>query len=138
MKLEDKNHRVASNNDSFINDQQEAEYNYVWKVYHLLDEYKLTFNHMNVYHGEEWIYNNPDHINREITFLVKLQELSNKLRGFSYPQSFVDFRNHLVRSSEGICIYKEAQIHCMQNNDWNGNTADGELTISGMPRLWGC
>jgi hypothetical protein len=135
-KFEGQESMVVSNNEGFSSEQQEAEYNFVWKVYHLLDEYNLAFNHMNVYHGEEWIFNNPDHIALEVTFLVKLKELSNKLKSFSYPQSFVNYRNNLVRSSEEICIYKEAQINCMKNNDWNGNVENHDLYSKAVDNLW--
>ena len=48
--------------------QWEPEYNFIMNVYNLLDEYELAVNHMNVYHGKEWIFNDPNHINLEETF----------------------------------------------------------------------
>ena len=100
--------------------QWEAEYNFIMNVYNLLGEYELAFNHMKVYHGEEWYFNDPNHIALEKTFLVKLRELSNKLKGFHYPQSLASYRNNLVGLADELCIYNEAQINCMKNNDYGG------------------
>ena len=125
-----------SNSDSskkeFNNSQMDAEYNFITAVYHLLDEYNLAFNHMNVYHGENWIFNDPNQIALEETFLVKLRELSNKLKNFSYPKSLTKQREHLVKIADDICIYKEAQINSMKNDDWNGNVTYGDLYWSSV------
>lgn len=99
----------------------EAEYNFITNVYNLLGEYELAINHMNVYHGEVWYINDPNHINLEETFLVKLRELSNKLKGFHYPQSLSGYRNNLVRIADELCVYREELINCMKNNDYNGS-----------------
>lgn len=95
-------------NSSFLNN-----------VYNLLDEYNLAANHMNTYHQEGWIFNNPSDIALEETLLTKLQELSNKLKGFSYPNSFSSQRNKLVGISEEICHYQSLSIQYMKNNDFN-------------------
>jgi hypothetical protein len=101
--------------------QMDAEYAFITDVYNLLNEYELAFNHMNVYHKEGWIFNDPNEIALEETFLVKLQELSDKLKSFSYPQSLINRRNNLISAAGEICIYKEAQINSMKNSDWEGN-----------------
>ena len=98
----------------------EGEYNFIINVYNLLGEYELAINHMNVYHGEKWYINDPNHIALEETFLVKLRELSNKLKEFHYPQSLAGYRNNLIGIADGLCLYKEAEINCMKNNDYNG------------------
>ena len=98
-----------------------AENAFLGKVYNLLDEYNAAINHVNVYHKQEWIFNDPEEIALEVTFLVKLQELSSKLKKFSYPQSYAGDRNNLIKISEEICIYKEAQIGYMRNNNYDGN-----------------
>jgi len=108
--------KVINVNDDVIR----AEYNFIMNVYNLLDEYNLAINHMNVYHCEGWIFNDPNHIALEETFLVKLRELSNKLKGFRYPQSLASYRNNLVRIADELCMYREAEINCMKNNDYNG------------------
>lgn len=125
--------RVRNVND----DVMKAEYNFITNVYNLLGEYSAAFNHMNVYHGEEWIFNNPGHIALEETFLVKLRELSNKLKGFSYPQILSSKRNNLVGIADEICLYKEAQINCMKNNDWNGNISNLNKFSNSVDLLWG-
>ena len=108
--------KIINVNDDVI----KAEYNFITNVYNLLGEYGLAINHMNVYHGEGWYINDPNHIALEETFLVKLRELSNKLKGFHYPQSLSGYRNNLVGIADELCMYREAEINCMKNNDYNG------------------
>jgi len=98
----------------------DSEYNFVIKVSNLLDEYNLAFNHMSTYHKEGWIFNDPNEIALEETFLVKLIELSNKLKGFSYPSSYTSHRNNLINISDELNNYENAVIKCMKNNDYNG------------------
>lgn len=97
-----------------------AENAFLEKVYNLLDEYTAAINHVNVSHKQGWIFNDPEEIALEVTFLVKLQELSSKLKKFSYPQSYTGDRNNLIKISEEICIYKEAQISYMRTNNYDG------------------
>lgn len=87
-------------------------------VYNLLGKYDSAINHMNTYHKEGWIFNDPNDIALEETFLVKLQELSNQLKNFSYPSNFSSQRNNLVNISEEICHYQNLSIECMKNNDY--------------------
>lgn len=127
---------VSSNNNNINNSQTNAEYKFITAVYHLLDEYKLAFNHMNVYHGEHWIYNDPNQVALEDTFLVKLRELSDKLKGFSFPKSLSGYRENLVTAADDMCSFKEAQISSMRNNDWNGNVKYYNLYQSSVDSLF--
>ena len=86
----------------------------------LLNEYNLAFNHMNTYHKEGWIYNNPKEIALEETFLIKLLELSNELENFPYPGSLIEGRGNLVNISKQLCDIKASMINCMKNNDYSG------------------
>ncbi len=91
------------------------------KVSSLLGEYSAAVNHVNVSHSEGYTFNDPVEIAIEETFLVKLQELSGKLKNFSYPQSYSKDRNNLVKITEEISLYKESQISHMKNNNYNSS-----------------
>jgi tRNA A-37 threonylcarbamoyl transferase component Bud32 len=100
--------------------QMDAEYAFITDVYNLLNEYELAFNHMNVYHKEGWIFNDPNEIALEETFLIKLLELSNELENFPYPGSLIEGRGNLVNISKQLCDIKASMINCMKNNDYSG------------------
>ena len=89
------------------------------EVYSLIDKYKSALNHMNTYHKEGWIFNDPSEIALEETFLVKLTELSNELKEFSYPSSYTTHRSNLVAISVELCNYESSIITCMKNDDFN-------------------
>ncbi len=99
--------------------QMNAEDAFLDKVYYLLDEYNAAFNHMDTYHKEGWIFNEPAEIALEETFLIKLGELSNKLVGFSYPQSYSTNRSNLINIANEILSMRNQQVQRMKNNDYD-------------------
>lgn len=115
----------TSQSTDYISKNTNSENNFLNNVSKkILDEYNLAINHMNTYHKINWIYNDPSEIALEETFLVKLQELLSQLKSFDYPNSFVNERNNMVNLFEQMCNYKQQQIECMRNNDFNNNTAN--------------
>ncbi|MBM3708335.1 MAG: serine protease [Actinobacteria bacterium] len=118
------------------NNQTDEEYSFVQNVYNLLDEYNLAFNHLRVYHGENWIYNDPNHVALEDTVLVKFREYANKLRDFSCPKSYATHKDNLIKIADEIYTYKEAQINCMKNNDWDGNVKYHNLFSNSVDSLF--
>lgn len=101
-----------------LSDGNITKYDFLNKVYNLLDEYKSAANHVIVYGEGSGYFNDSNVIALEESFLNKLIELSNKLRGFSYPENFSDKRNNLVRIADEICNHKKAEIECMKNNNY--------------------
>ena len=111
-----------NNSSNQVNDNSSkstnAEVEFFDKIYNLIYEYDLAINHMNVYHGESWIINDPQHIALEETFLVKLNELYETLVGFSYPNSLANERNNLVNISKELYDIRVAEVEFMRNNDY--------------------
>jgi serine/threonine protein kinase len=113
-----------------------AEEKFLDNVYTLLDEYNLAFNHMGTYHKEGWIFNDPNEVALEETFLVKLIELSNKLGGFSFPNSLAEGRNNLVNISHKINEIENNMIICMKNNDYEDYVANLNNFWSAIDQLF--
>lgn len=144
--LENQYQILQNNNKDINNTSQNAEYiskntnsentflrNIKKKI---LDEYNLAVNHMNTYHKKNWIYNDPSEVALEATFLVKLQELLNQLKSLGYPNSFTNERNNIINLFEQMCNYKQQQIECMKNNDFNNNTANWNSFEATMKNLF--
>ncbi|NQT66188.1 MAG: hypothetical protein HQ569_01260 [Actinobacteria bacterium] len=102
------------NNNNFTN----TEVAFFDKVYNLIDEYSLAINHMNVYHGDSWIINDPESLALEETFLIRLNELTEKIISFSYPNSLKNDRNNLVNISREIYNIRVTEVEYMRNNDY--------------------
>jgi len=111
---------TTSNDSEKIRKQDLAEEKFFDNVSSLLDEYNSAFNHMGTYHKEGWIFNDPNEIALEETFLTKLLELSNKLEGFSFPSSLSEERGNLVNISRQICEIENLMINSMKNDDYEG------------------
>lgn len=103
-----------ANNNNFTN----TEVAFFDKVYNLIDEYSLAINHMNVYHGDSWIINDPESLALEETFLIRLNELTEKIISFSYPNSLKNDRNNLVNISREIYNIRVTEVEYMRNNDY--------------------
>lgn len=73
---------------------------------------------MNVYHGDSWIINDPESLALEETFLIKLNELTEKMISFSYPNSLKNDRNNLVNISREIYNIRVTEVEYMRNNDY--------------------
>jgi hypothetical protein len=107
-------------NNNYDYSQMNAELNFLNKVYNLLmNEYEPAFNHMNFYSEDDWIFNDPNVIAFEETFLVKLKGLSSKLSTFSYPSNYTNDRNNLVNISNKIVFYEEKSIQYSKENNYN-------------------
>lgn len=105
------------------------------KVYNLINEYNLAINHMNVYHGEEWIINDPQSVALEETFIVKLNELYEQLVNFSYPNTLENERNNLVNISKEIYNIKVQQVEYMRNNDYSNYVKYNDLFNNTMQKF---
>jgi serine/threonine protein kinase len=119
-----------------IQKQDLAEEKFLDKMNGLLNEYNLAFNHMNTYHKEGWIFNDPNEIALEETFLTKLQELSIKLESFTFPSSLNEGRGNLVNISRQLCDIENSMINCMKNNDYKGCTSNFNNFWSMVDKLW--
>jgi len=102
----------------------------------ILDEYNLAVNHMNTYHGDNWIFNNPSDIALEDTFLVRLQEILNNLKNISCPNSLLEEKNNLISIMEELCHYKSLQIDCMRSNNYDCNISNLNAFISNANNLF--
>lgn len=97
------------------------ESDFLEEVYNLLEEYEVVLEEMFLIHGEDvWYIDNPKEISLEETFPPKLERLSNKLKGFSYPDSYTNDRNYLIKIADELCFYQNGIINCMKNNDYDG------------------
>ena len=86
---------ASSNENSYARNTND-EVTFLNNVCHILDKYNSAVNHMNTYHKENWVFNDPEEIALEETFLIKLRELSDELKSFSYPDSYTNQRNNFV------------------------------------------
>jgi hypothetical protein len=108
---------------SFDYSQMNAERDFLDKVYSLLvNEYEPAVNHMNFYGGENFVFNDPQNIALEETFLAKLQELANKLESFSFPSSYNDHRNNLLNIANEMVRIDKMMIESMKKNDFDNYT----------------
>ena len=131
-----RNSDTTSSNEIYGNYYNNEEITFLNRIKGLLDEYNLAANHMNTYHKDNWIFNDPSEIALEETFLVKLQELSNNLKNFPCPNSFTNHKNNLISIFEEICHYKMLQIECMKNNNYDCNIANYNALESSVGRLF--
>jgi len=113
-----------------------AEVNFLNSVLSILDEFNLAVNHMNTYHNENWIFNDPEEIALEETYLVKLNELLNELKNVSCPNSLTGQKSNLITIFEEVCHYKKLQIGCMKRNDYNGNINNFNSHIVSVDKLF--
>jgi len=119
--LENKyDYEISKNNNQNINNTT-SENIFLNSVSNTLNEYNLAINHMNTYHKNPWIFNDPEEVALEETFLTKLYELLNQLKNINYPSSFSNERNNLVNIFEQMCNYKEQQIDYCKKDDFNNN-----------------
>ena len=95
---------------------------FIDEVKQVISEYSAALNHINLAHGENWIFDDPRQIMIEETFLVKTQELASMLIGITYPEGFTEERNNFVALSQEVSLYKEEQIKCMKTSDYDCTT----------------
>jgi len=113
-----------------------AENEFLDRINGILSEYTALVNNVNSAHSENWIFNDPQEIAIEENFLTALLELSDKLKKFSYPQSFKEKRDNMVKISEEICVHKEAQINYMKNNNFESNIDSYNKFFSALDSLY--
>ncbi len=102
----------------------------------IISGYSSAVNHINLAHGEDWIFNDPQEIMIEETFLVKLKELTSRLANISFPQSLAAERNNLVAVSQKVSLYKDEQIKCMKSGDYDCSTSNYNDFTSSLGALF--
>lgn len=102
----------------------------------ILSEYNAAINHVNLMQAEGWIFNDPEAIAAEETFLERLIGISRDLKNLSYSESYTEGRNNLVNISDDINTYKEEQIKCMKNGNYNCYSAHYEMFASSINSLF--
>ena len=112
-----------------------SENEFLEEVNYILSEYSAAINHVNLAHSKNWIFDDPQEIAVEETLLTRLIELSQELESISYPESYTADRNNLVEISRRINLYKEEQIKCMKNNNYDGFKYQYKMFIDSINEL---
>ena len=112
-----------------------SEKDFLEKVNYILSEYEAAINHVSI-SSKDWTFNDPGAIALEETFLARLMGLSNELENFSYPVSYSADRNNIVNMSHNINLYKEEQIKCMKNNNYDGYKYQYNMFAGSMEALF--
>jgi transglutaminase-like putative cysteine protease len=102
----------------------------------ILYEYSAVINHINSMHAEELIFNDPQEISIEETFLSRLIELSGELERIDHPESYTEDRNNLLEISYRINLHKEEQIKCMKDNNYECTMNENTLFIDSLNELF--
>ncbi|MBA7652786.1 hypothetical protein ES703_60625 [subsurface metagenome] len=113
-----------------------SEKEFLEKVNYILSEYEAAKNHVNMVHPESWIFNDPQEIAVEETFLTRLIEISQELESISYPGSYAADRNNLVAISREINLHKEEQIKCMKNGNYDCYKDQYDMFIDSVNELF--
>jgi PKD repeat protein len=88
----------------------------------VLSEYNAAINHINNAHKQGWIFNDPEDIAIEQSFLQKLIELSTDLENITGAGSFSSAHDGLVQISKEIISDKDGQLNCMKSGDYDCST----------------
>ncbi len=88
----------------------------------VLSEYNAAINHINNAHKQGWIFNDPQDIAIEQSFLQKLIELTADLENITGAGSFSSAHDCLVQISKDIISDKDAQLNCMKSSDYDCST----------------
>lgn len=126
----------TTQNAEYVSKNTNSENNFLNNVLTILNEYNLAVNHMNTYHKDPWIFNDPNEIALEVTFLVKLEELLDQLKNIKYPSSFTNKRNNFISIFEEICYYKGLSIEYSKNNDFNNCVNNENAFNSSVDKLF--
>lgn len=127
----------TTQNAEYVSKNTNSENNFLNNVNNkILNEFNLAVNHMNTYHKDPWIFNDPNEIALEVTFLVKLEELLDQLKNIKYPSSFTNERNNFISIFEEICYYKGLSIECSKNNDFNNCVNNENAFNSSVDKLF--
>ena len=102
----------------------------------IISDYSSAVNHINLAHGEDWIFDDPQEIMIEETFLVKSKELTSRLADIPFPQSLAAERNNLMALSQEISLYKDEQIKCMKTSDYDCSTNNYNNFTSSLDALF--
>ena len=125
---------VSGLNPEDINVISEDEF--LKKVEYILSEYNAAINHINLAHTESWIFNDPQEIAIEETFLTKLMEISQELENISYSERYAVDRNNLVEISQKINLHKEEQIKCLKSSDYDCSMNQYNMFINSVNELF--
>ncbi len=114
-----------------------SEADFLENVGKLLDQYNLAINHVNIQQSKiSGYFNDSEVIALEESYLAKLQELSNKLKSFSYPASYSVHRNNLVAISEEICTYQGAVIDSCKAGNYDSYINNFNLLYGAINKLF--
>lgn len=113
-----------------------SENKFLERVSRILSDYSAAINHVSSVHTEDWIFNDPEEIAVEETFLVRLLELSKELEEANYPESYAADRNNLVEISYEINLHKDRQIKCMKSNDYECSMNEYTLFVNSLTELF--
>lgn len=110
-------YRVKGLDASELNVSRES--SFLDSISAVLSEYNAAINHINNAHEQGWIFNDPEDIAIEETFLQKLIELSADLENISGAGSFSPEQDYLVQISKDMISDKDGQINCMKSGDYD-------------------
>jgi hypothetical protein len=125
---------VSGLNPGDINVVSENEF--LEEVENILSEYNAAINHINSVHPESWVFNDPQEIEVEETFLTRLIELYHELENIGYSESSAADRDNLVAISRKISLHKEEQLKCMKSGDYDCNINEYNMFIDSLKELF--
>jgi hypothetical protein len=102
----------------------------------ILSEYNDALNHVNNTHGQEWIFDDPNHIAIEESLLQRLIELSIAIENITVTSGLASGKDEMVRISREIIDAKKRQLECMRASDYNCNISNYNLFNDAVDRLF--
>jgi hypothetical protein len=102
----------------------------------VLSDYNYALNHVNNAHGQDWIFDDPDHIAIEETLLQRLIELSSSLEDTQASSGLASSKEELLGISREIIDAKKRQIDCMRASDYNCNMSYHNIFNDAVDRLF--
>ncbi len=102
----------------------------------ILSEYNAALNHVNNVHGQDWIFDDPDHISIEESLLQRLIELSTSLENIQVSPGLIFGKEEMVNISREMIDAKRRQIDCMKASDYNCNISNYDLFNDSVGRLF--
>ena len=68
--------------------------------------------------------------------LVRLEELSKRIEALTYPESYTNDKNNLLRLSADIYNHKNEQIKCMKKNNFDCSLVENEKFTNSINELF--
>ncbi len=106
------------------------------EIGYILSEYNAAINHVNMAHGEGWIFDDSAEIAIEETLLERLKELSASLEDVQKTSGFSQSKDDLVRTSKEMISSKQNQINCMRVSDFECNTSYYNIFSNAVEELF--